>query len=215
MSDCKCEYCSNKENFRDRIIRGYEPERGKDKPWVYVSREPANFGHLVVVSGIHYDDISDGRLKELTGKKHLGEIMSVINELASIMKSLKENGNECEKVYVLSQCETPKLHLHFHLIPRFKGNNTGNVFLIEKEFEEARWIINDKNEDEEKKKEDKIRNGRERIEQVRNILNHNEELVQKNEWARSNEEREKFILKIKKKIEELIVYKSSCSSKQI
>ncbi|MFB0544340.1 MAG: HIT family protein [Asgard group archaeon] len=199
---CKLGELIKDDEFRGRIIEGYEPHG--DKPWVFVPQDPGTFGHLVVVSGKCYKDISDWQL--MKDKKQLGKIMAVISTLASKMKLLNYNGKKCEKIYVLSQCEYRDFHLHFHLYPRFKGDNIGNVFLIEKELEEARWIINDKNEDEKKKKEDKIGNGRKRIEQVRNILNHNEELIQKDEWARSNEEREKFILKIKKKIEELILY---------
>lgn len=194
MIECICDFCEKKEEFRERMIKGYEAN--VDKPWVCVSREPATFGHLLVASGIGYSGISDDRLAR--DPEHLKEMMRLISEITSKMnKNLKLNGRECEKVYVVTQCETRNLHLHFHLIPRFEGDNTGNIFLFEKELEEARWML-DSDE------KGKVREACDRIAIAERILNCHKNLIRSRKWARPNEERKRFVQEIKMKVDEIL-----------
>ena len=79
MIACNCQYSQlvKDEQFCTQVIKGYEPK--DNNPWAHVPREPATFGHLVVVSGKYYRDISDEAL--LTDIDHMKQIMDVINEL--------------------------------------------------------------------------------------------------------------------------------------
>jgi len=113
----------------ENMLKGYEYNRNSVKPWVFVPREPEAFGHLVVASGKHYADISDEKLT--TDRKYSGQIISLINKLSVKMrKELEYEGRKCEKVYVSTLCETENMHLHFHLIPRFKGDKEGFMHLL-------------------------------------------------------------------------------------
>lgn len=195
MKKCKCKFCKNKSEFEDRIIRGYEP---KDRrPWAYVPREPATFGHAVVVSGEPYIDVCDQTISEDEERfvpEHLQEIMKMIRELALKMRSLEQNGKKCKKVYVITQCETPDLHLHFHLIPRFEGDKKGHVFLFEKELEEARWMLGDDTN------ENKIRDAYYRLGVAEGILDFHRNLIRSSTWIRSNADRVKLIEDIKERL---------------
>lgn len=195
MNKNDCHFCNPKE-FRERMIKEYGYDENEKGPWVFVPQNPATLGHLVVVSGKHYDDISNkGLVKDV---KHLKQIMKVVNKLALKMKqSLKYKGNKCEKVYVVTQCETSNLHLH--LIPRFKGERTGNMFLFEKELEEARWVLEDD------EKEDKLNDVYCRIGIMEGILNFHKNLILSKKWTRHNEYRKYFIREMKEKIENILM----------
>lgn len=197
MVRCKCRYSKliEDEQFRKRMIKGYEPK--DENPWVYVPREPATFGHLIVAAGKCYEDIGDKSLLQDTD--HMKQIMNVISELASVTKEhLKRNGKKCERVYVVSECDTPNLHLHFHLIPRFQGDKKGHMFLFERELEEARWKLETDID------EDKIRNAYHRIGTAEGILNFHKNLIRSDQWLISDVKRKEFISKIKSKIEEIL-----------
>jgi len=199
MSECKCICCHPDAELQERMIKGYKYNENRKNPWVFVPREPATFGHVVVVSGKHYEDISD----IAQDVKHLEEIMKVVTELASKMKNYlklngEENGKKCKRIYIVSECETSNFHLHIHLIPRFKGDKKGHMFLFERELEEARWML------EKDKKEDKIRDMYNRIGTAEGILNFHKQLICSNEWVRLNYERENFIINTREKIEEIL-----------
>jgi len=137
--DKNCILCYPEGNIT-RMIKGYEYD-GK-KPWVFVPREPEAFGHLIVAAGKHYTDISDKGLATNEGMEHLKQIMSLISKLSLKMKEkLKFDEKECEKIYVATLCETENMHLHFHLIPKFKGDRQGFLSLFEKELDGARWML--------------------------------------------------------------------------
>lgn len=198
MSKTRPNWSDLKENLHSRKIERYCKN---ECYWVVIPREPATFGHLLVISWKGYDeneqDITDEGLFE--DKNHMQEIMEVIRDLTRVMKEsltdLKER--RCKRVYVVNECETENFPFHFHLIPRFEGDTTGNLFLFERELEEARWMV------QKDQKESKIRDGCCRIGTTEGILNHHKYLIWSNEWAKSNEEREEFIEEIKAKIEQI------------
>lgn len=175
----------------DRVIRA-SPD---DSFWVVVPNRPANFGHLLIVSwksrGSH--DIVDENLFE--DSKHMQNLMNAAHELASKMmghltSNGKANGKRCEKVYIVSECETPDFPFHFHLIPRFRDDNKGHFYLFEKEIEEMRWMIDETNEKE------KCKDGLRIVRKTEASLQAHKRLISSNKWARSNEEREKFVRRI-------------------
>jgi len=184
--------------------------------WIVVPREPATFGHLLVVSwkGLREDqDITDKGLFE--DEVHMKEIMKVIHKLAFTMKEqLQYQGKRCERVYVATLCETSKFPFHFHLIPRFEGDRQGFAYLFEKELEEARWMFDcDESCGEHCKtlfegkcpeKYDKIVGSSGRIVDAECVLERNKDEICSNKWARSNEERRQFIQLIKVEIERIL-----------
>jgi diadenosine tetraphosphate (Ap4A) HIT family hydrolase len=178
------------------MIKGYEYDAARLDPWVFVPREPAAFGHIIVVSGKHYKDISDPGLLEDTG--YLKKMMKIINELAIKMKGLTRKGKKCERVYVSTLCETENFHLHFHLIPRFEDDNMGFAFLFETELESARWLLK------EGSKGDKNADGYKRVKATEVLAARHRSLLEKDDWARSDLEREKAIEKTKKCIDNIL-----------
>ena len=197
MRECTCLCCNPAAELKERMVKGFEYHEDRKNSWVFVPREPANFGHLVVVSGRHYEDISDGELKDDT--ECLTELLSLINKLAARIKlHLTKNGKRCKKVYVSTLCETKNFHLHFHLIPRFEGDKTGFFFLFDKELEEQRWMLKDDIV------EDKIHDGYLTIGAANGLLRFHEFLIQSNKWARSQEERENYVQSIKTEIEKIL-----------
>jgi len=176
----------------DRVIRA-SPD---DSYWVVVPNRPTNFGHLLIISwksgGSH--GIEDEKLFE--DSRHMQNLMNAVHELASKMKSHltsngKANGKRCEKVYIVSECETPDFPFHFHLIPRFEDDNKGHFYLFEKELEEARWMVDETNGNE------KCKDGLQRIRNTETCLQAHRRLISSNKWAKSNEEREKFVKRIR------------------
>ena len=182
-----------KEKLESRAI-----EKAPDSSyWVIVPQEPATFGHLLVISwkGCADQDITDEGL--FRDSKHMQETMTVIHNLALEMKdSLTSNGEadgkRCKKVYLISECEKKDFPFHFHLIPRFECQRTGHFYLFEKELEEARWLLNESQE------EVKINDGCQRIGEAQSLLLYHRWLILSNRWTRSNGEREKYIDRMKK-----------------
>jgi len=123
--------------------------------------------------------------------------MRTMHELASIMKDCltsngEASGKKCKKVYLVSECETKNFPFHFHLIPRFECEKTGNLFLFEKELEEARWMSKEDRE------EAKIQDGFGRVAEAEAILDYHRWLLLANRWIKSDDEWEKFISRMKK-----------------
>lgn len=178
------------------MIKGYEA-RDDGKPWACVPREPEAFGHLIVAAGKHYVDISDEKLAG--DKDQLEQIMRLINKLCLKMKKyLRFEGRICERVYVSTLCETENMHLHFHLIPRFKGDRTGFRSLFEKELDGTRWMLNERSEDQ------KIREGYCAVLDAGTIVDFHKHLFASNRWLRPNKDRESFIEEVKNRIEEIL-----------
>lgn len=155
------------------------------------------YGHVLVVSknqtSEHVKDITDSKLS----KEQLKSMIVVTQLLAQWMKrELSYRGKSIEKVYILSQCETP--HFHFHLKPRYQGEETGDVFLCLKELEEARW------ETENSHSVDKNLEGLGRLKKIELGLCKHREMISDGQWARRNQERKSFIRGIKRNLNGLI-----------
>ena len=193
ISNEKPDWTKLKKDLNNRIIH----KSDDDSCWVVVPDRPATFGHILVISwrGCKNQDITDKGL--FIDKRHMTDYIRTIHDLSFEMKSCltsngETNGKKCEKVYLVSECETEKLPFHFHLIPRFEGEKNGNLFLFKKELEEARWIFKDEQEGE------KIQDGHLRISKAEAILTHHKSLLHANNWVRSKGEREKNVEKITK-----------------
>ncbi|MGA2682014.1 MAG: hypothetical protein ABSF44_09475 [Candidatus Bathyarchaeia archaeon] len=179
-----------KEAFAGRVIH-----RSRDNSvWAVVPDRPASFGHVMIVSwkSIRENDISDEGL--FINSTHFQEIMLVAHNLAFQMKAhLTSNGEstgkKCTKVYMVSECETEHFPFHIHLYPRFGRDNKGNLFLLEKELEEARWLTSGQ-------VEGQYDEGTSRIRKAKAVLKHQKMLIQSKEWVRSNETRQEFVQKI-------------------
>jgi diadenosine tetraphosphate (Ap4A) HIT family hydrolase len=200
-SECRCIFCDPNgytQEERDEIINRIiaredtiqkirDGEMNCIPPFVLIPREPASIGHVLVVSGKPYSDIGDPRFK----LEHQKEIMNLITALASTMKkSLKSGRKNCRKVYLVSECENPILHLHFHLIPNFDGDHQGHLFLFEKELEEARWVVN-----KDEKKAEVVQEGCKRIGQIAGILGYYDRLLAEKSWTKDDSSRNELIRK--------------------
>jgi len=134
----ECKLCNPDEHFRvgeiDRVLY-----RGDDF-YVAIPRDPAMKDHLLVVSKEHVEDITQ------IEKQHWRMLSKMIIVSAVISKKLKELDGTIKKVYLL--CEGETSHLHFHLKPRREGEETGDLFLFDKELEESRWALDSDNEKE-------------------------------------------------------------------
>lgn len=164
--------------------------------WVIVPDKPATFGHILLISWMSFQqqDIADKGL--FSNKDHMRDIIRTIHDLVVEMKDCltstgEPNGKRCEKVYLISECETEDVPFHFHLIPRFEGEKKGHLFLFEKEMEEARWLVDEDHED-------KKKDGHSRISKVEDILTSHKSLLQTNNWVKDNEKRENTVEKIRK-----------------
>lgn len=165
--------------------------------YLVVPREPAMYGHVLVVSknqnDKHAEDIADPRLSQEQLKS-----MIIATQLLSrwMKKELKYQGKRIEKVYVLTQCETP--HFHFHLKPRYENEDSGDLFLCFKELEELSWCT------ENSQSAEKNREGLKRLQEIELGLCKHKTMLNLGQWARENPEREKFVEKIEKKVNDLI-----------
>jgi len=173
--------------------------------YVVVPKEPAMYGHILIVSkkmsDKHAEDITDiDNLKE----DQLKAMIVAAQKLSWLMKKelKKDNGKRVRKVYVITQCETP--HFHFHLKPRYENEYEGeyavpgDAFLCLKELEEARWHKNESNNISANVK------GLERIQKIELGLCKHKMLINSKIWARPDEERKAFIDEIKKHMDGLI-----------
>lgn len=204
MSDCNCKWSEVKSDPKvhaQQMLRLPQFERIED-PWVLVNEKPGTFGHLVVVTGKCLDcaDLSSKKWQEDDNLQYLKRTLDLINRLCSCMVGqLKSPDNKtCKKVYVVSQCETQGFHLHFHLYPRFECEDTGNIFLFEKELEEARWVKEGESMD------NNVLDGCCRVAKTRKIYEFHKLLISTNRWARNNEKRKAYVKKTKEKIEKIL-----------
>lgn len=75
---------------------------------------------MVVLPKSHYENIDDMKEKDYL---HIQKIVKKYNQ--QVNKNFKP-----EKIYILLLAEETH-HIHFHLIPRYKGDTTGPAFLTE------------------------------------------------------------------------------------
>ncbi len=134
----------------------------------------------------------------------LAGMIEVAHKLSLTMKNNLRNDEDrrVERVYVVIQCEGKDPHLHFHLKPRYEGDNEGDVFLIEKEFEEARWPKECEPTTEGEKIQ--IEKAEEKIAKVRRIVCVNKKRLEKNKFVRSKDERDNLICRMKNEIDSFI-----------
>ncbi len=185
---------SQKEKDWSKLKKKLEKRRidnlsDSDSCWVVIPDKPATFGHLVVFSweGYQEQDITDKGL--FMCDQHMQKVIRIIHDLAFTMKSsLTSNGEltgkKCEKVYIVSACETKGLPFHVHLIPRFKAEKQGYVFLLEKELEESRWM-------------GKEQNGNKRITEIESIINYYKPILKSGSWKRSKKEQTRYLGEMK------------------
>jgi diadenosine tetraphosphate (Ap4A) HIT family hydrolase len=117
-----------KEGYR-LVLPSIPTETQKEAPdfIVLLDRAPKVLGHTLVICKYPYDDVCDATDKALA---QIGKIVSTFSRrIKEVLKA--------EKVYVYSMCDhfekwelkTPGTteHLHFHLLPRYSGNQKGEA----------------------------------------------------------------------------------------
>lgn len=100
---------------------------------VYVPREVMTDGHVLLIPRKHIKDITDPSTRILVPC-----LLVEINHVCEFLKTELSNINKkVERIYVatLSEFGRENSHLHFHLIPRYKGDRTGFEFMALKECE--------------------------------------------------------------------------------
>lgn len=110
----KCIFCKILENRKEKFIF-------EDKVViVLLSKFQTSKGHAIVLPKKHYESVDDMPEKDYL---HLHKIVKKYHK--QINKNFKP-----EKIYVLLLAEEAS-HIHFHLIPRYKGDTKGPAFLTE------------------------------------------------------------------------------------
>jgi len=172
--------------------------RLEDRYWyLAVPQEIGVFGQVILIvkrlegDVNHICDITDPKL--VSDPKRMNSILNGIHLVANKIKNeLKDmNGREVEKVYVLTQCESNEdndSHLHFQMYPRYHCDSTGNEYLYQCEWEEARM-----------QQPPKIPPC-EKINRGMAILNRNKKMIKQGNWVLLEKEKEE---KIKSNVEAL------------
>jgi len=109
-----CIFCKIIDGRKEKFV--YEDELAV----VLISKFQTSRGHLIVTFKKHYEN-----LNEISESDYL--------HLQKIVKKYSDKLYGCfspEKVYVILLAEEVG-HIHFHLIPRYKGDTTGPKFLTE------------------------------------------------------------------------------------
>lgn len=121
-----CIFCKIIANRTEKFI--YEDE----KAVVLLSKYQTSKGHIMVLLKDHRED-----LYEISEDDYLHLQKIIKKYYDKLQKNLRP-----AKIYILMLAEeTP--HIHFHLIPRYKGDTTGPKFLTEniKEVKNPETII--------------------------------------------------------------------------
>jgi len=188
----ECKLCNPDEHFRvgeiDRVL--YRD----DDFYVAIPRDPAMKDHLLVISKEHVEDITQIK------KKHWRMLSKMIIVSAVISQKLKELDSTIKKVYLLCEGETP--HLHFHLKPRREGEETGDLFLFDKELEESRWALDSDNEKEAQRIA--LEKGIEKVTKGTAIVEKHKTLIRMSKWTRSSSEAKKFYEETIKRLKNII-----------
>ncbi|MFA4818055.1 MAG: HIT family protein [Parcubacteria group bacterium] len=121
-----CIFCKIIDSRSEDFI--YEDE----KAVVLVSKLQTSHGHIIVTLKKHYENINDISEEDYL---HLQKLVKKYYE------KLHKNF-EPEKIYILLLAEEIA-HIHFHLIPRYRGDATGPKFLMDdiKEVKNSNKII--------------------------------------------------------------------------
>lgn len=102
--------------MKERIILNGEGQKGW---YAFIPDEPEIFGHIIVtVPSPHVQNI------ENVAPTNYAMIHDMAEGVTLASSHLKKIGEEVKRVYVLMLGESPIVHMHFHLIPRyeFKSN---------------------------------------------------------------------------------------------
>lgn len=111
----KCDFCDIN-NFKDRII--HKCEKNGDIQWyVFVPQEPQIFGHIILtLNNPHVEDIT-------SGEKQIQEVLSKLSGGISYIADLLGKIDNVKKVYLAMLGETPNIHMHYHMFPRYEFAN--------------------------------------------------------------------------------------------
>jgi histidine triad (HIT) family protein len=99
--------------------------------YAILAKEPKIMGHTLVVSKKHYSDITELDLNNPS----TGEILRAVVYWAKRLKEVLLSNDKNAKIYLMTICEhwepselragqKTTEHLHFHLLPRYKGMRT-------------------------------------------------------------------------------------------
>jgi len=120
MKKSDCFFCND--IGEERIIM-----EGND--WIaFIPLDPEIFGHCIVTTKHHYEDIT-----EIDGKEALDKMSMGVKVMADKIKSLDDN--RIKKVYFAVLGETERTHMHYHLFPRYEGKEE----LIQLTSEDIKW----------------------------------------------------------------------------
>ena len=121
-----------------KIIRGELPSYKvyeDDLVLAFLDIHPLNVGHTLVVPKQHSTDalVMDDALN--------GKVMEVCKRIALSLKKLNSRACDGVNIYTAIGAEAGQIifHTHFHVVPRFQGDNFGfirgsNINLVEDEF---------------------------------------------------------------------------------
>nr|MDO8083121.1 HIT domain-containing protein [Candidatus Freyarchaeota archaeon] len=191
---CACPLC-DLEKFKEKDSEGNVINRVlysdvDEDFYVAIPQEPAMEGHLLVVSKDHIKDIT-----EIENRRQLSVLSKMIKVSAKISRELKKWDKSISKVYIL--CEGETQHLHFHLKPRREREETGDLFLFEKELQESRWVLDSENKSEVRRAT--LEKGIERIKKGIALAEKHKTLIKMGEWLKPRKEVEEFYKNMIKK----------------
>jgi len=89
----------------------------------FLETYPRNLGHTIILVKPHYEDISELPTSMAT------EIHNIMHTAVSALKRVLM----AEKVYMCTMCDGKRNHLHFQLIPRYRGDTIRGSKLFVKE----------------------------------------------------------------------------------
>ena len=161
----KCIFNKWKNRDQKRVITKFQ----FDNSFVFVPREHGTFGHLLLITREHFNDLTTSIPAEVAK-----EIIEKINYVCMQMKQhLQYRGKKVSRVYLASLNETggENSHMHFHLIPRYEDEKTGFEFLYSLELEEAKLKLN--GEDREYTPDERLRSMQGKIEGELSLLHNN------------------------------------------
>jgi len=131
MSDKKevnCAFCDWEEM---KVKEEFRWLHDNEDYYVILAKEPKIMGHTLVVSKKHYSDITELDLNNPSTDKILRAVVYWTKRLKEVLLADDKNA----KIYLMTICEhwepselradqKTTEHLHFHLLPRYKGMRT-------------------------------------------------------------------------------------------
>jgi len=109
-----CHFCDYKQ-FKKRVI-------DEDKDWhAFIPKDPEIYGHCIVTTKKHYEDILSS-----DGKEALDIMSEGLKIVADKIKKIDEK--RIHKVYFAMVGETKKTHMHYHLFPRYRFEHDSEIY---------------------------------------------------------------------------------------